>query len=68
MNWMPEWLFCSAEGLPEDNSELAIKPDIAVFEVGTSALAKNLLAKGIFYLETFRIKEMLEVFAADDVE
>ena len=61
-DWDPEWVFCSAEGLPENNAELEIKPKIAVFEVGNIGLAKHLLAKGIKYLETFRIKEMLEGF------
>lgn len=60
--WDSEWVFCSAEGLPENNAELEIKAKIAVFEVGNIGLAKHLLAKGIFYLETFRIKEMLEGF------
>lgn len=62
--WESEWLFCSAEGLPKDNAELKIKPTIAVFEVGNVGLAKHLLAKGIVHLETFRIKEMLQVFSA----
>ena len=60
--WNSEWLFCSADGLPEDNAELEIKSKIAVFEVGNVGLAKHLLAKGIFHLETFRIKEMLQAF------
>jgi len=61
-NWEPEWLFCSSEGLPEDNAELEIKSKVAVFEVGDIGLAKHLLAKGIYHLETFRIKEMLQAF------
>lgn len=60
--WDPEWVFCSADGLPENNAELEIKEKIAVFEVGNIGLAKHVLAKGIKYLETFRIKEMLEGF------
>ena len=62
-NWIPEWLFCSASGLPEDNNELVINSKIAVFEVGNIGLAKHLLARGIRYLETFRIKEMLDAFS-----
>lgn len=65
-NWHSEWLFCSAEGLPENNEELKIKSKIAVFEVGNIGLAKHLFAKGITYLETFRIKEMLEVFSKEN--
>ena len=61
-DWDPEWLFCSADGLPENNIELEIKAKIAVFEVGNIGLAKHLLAKGINHLETFRVKEMLEGF------
>ena len=61
-DWKSEWVFCSSEGLPENNAELEIKPKIAVFEVGNIGLAKHLMAKGIFHLETFRIKEMLQAF------
>ena len=61
--WEPEWLFCSVEGLPKENSELNIKAKIVVFEVGNIGVAKHLLAKGIFYHETFRIKEMTEAFS-----
>ncbi len=64
-DWQPQWLFCSAEGLPENNETLNIKSKIAVFEVGNVGLAKHLLAKGITYLETFRIKEMLTAFAKE---
>ena len=60
--WLSEWVFCAAEGLPKDNTELVIEPKIAVFEVGNIGLAKHLIAKGIVYLETFCIKEMLDVF------
>lgn len=61
--WQSEWVFCSAEGLPNDNAELEINSKIAVFEVGTVELANKLLNKGICYLETFRIKEMLAEFS-----
>jgi len=61
-NWDSEWLFCSASGLPENNAELEINSKIAIFEVGNIGLAKHLLARGICYLETFRIKEMLDAF------
>lgn len=64
--WSSEWVFCAAEGLPEDKSELNIKSKIAVFEVGNIGLAKHLLAKGIMYLETFRIKDMLEAFTKEN--
>ena len=67
-NWQPEWLFCGAEGLPEKDDELQIKSKIAVFEVGEVDLAKKLLSRGICYLETFRIKEMLAAFASGDTE
>ena len=66
-SFIPEWLFCSAEGLPEDNNEIEkIEAKIAVFEVGNIGLAKHLLAKGIKYLETFRIKEMLDAFSEEN--
>ena len=63
LNWTSEWVFCSSDGLPENNRELEIKSKIAVFEVGNIGLAKHLLEKGICYLETFRIKEMLLAFS-----
>ena len=58
---------CSYEGLPENNDELKIKSKIAIFEVGNIGLAKHLLAKGITYLETFRIKEMIAAFSKEPV-
>ena len=61
-DWDSEWLFCSASGLPENNAEFDITSKIAVFEVGNIGLAKHLLARGICYLETFRIKDMLDAF------
>jgi len=63
-NWQSEWLFCSAEGLPEDNAELEINSKIAIFEVGNVEMANKLLKKGICYLETFRINEMLSAFSS----
>ena len=68
LGWNSDWLFCSAEGLPEDNTKLNIKPKVAVFEVGNIGLAKHLLAKNISYLETFRIKEMLHAFHDNKIE
>ena len=68
LGWSSDWVFCSAEGLPEDNTKLKIKPKIAVFEVGNVGLAKHLLAKNISYLETFRIKEMLHAFHDNKIE
>ena len=65
LDWTPEWIFCSYEGLPENNEELDIKSKIVIFEVGNIGLAKHLLAKGITYLETFRIKEMLTTFPGE---
>ena len=61
-SWKSEWLFCSSDGLPENDLELEIKSKIAIFEVGNIGLAKHLMAKGICYLETFRIREMLQAF------
>lgn len=67
-DWKSEWVFCSAEGLPEDNTELKIVPKIAVFEVGDINMANTLLEKGINYLETFQIKKMLDAFYSGDVK
>jgi len=65
-DWISEWVFCSYDGLSEDTEELDIKSKIAIFEVGNIGLAKHLLAKGITYLETFCIKEMLNAFPAEN--
>ena len=62
--WTPEWLFCSAEGLPADDNDLKQDSKIVVFEVGETRLAKTLLKRGIKYLETFKIKEMLAAFSS----
>lgn len=61
-SWSSEWLFCSHQGLPEKSEMLKVQSKLAVFEVGNIGIAKHLLAKGIAYLETFCIKEMLEAF------
>lgn len=61
--WKSEWIFCSVEGLPKDNTKLDIQSKVAIFEVGNIGLAKHLLARGICYIETFRIKEMLDAFS-----
>lgn len=66
MGWTSEWLFCSYDGLPENNNDLKINSKVAVFEVGNVGLAKHLLAKGIGYLETFRIEEMLLAFPSEN--
>lgn len=68
VDWISEWVFCSAEGLPEDKSELEIASKIAVFEVGDVTLANKLLTNGIRYLETFRIKEMITAFSFGEAE
>lgn len=62
LDWESEWIFSSHQGLPENNDKLDIKSKIAIFEVGNIGLAKHLLARGISYLETFRIKEMITAF------
>lgn len=62
-DWQPEWLFCSAEGLPEEDQQLENNSKIVIFEVSDVELANKLLARGINYLETFRIKDMLLAFA-----
>ena len=63
-SWIPQWLFCSAEGLPLDDKDLSSESKIVVFEVGEIELAKKLLKRGIKYLETFKIKEMLAMFSS----
>lgn len=61
--WQPEWLFCADEGLPGNDAELAISPKVVIFEVSNVEQANKLLSRGIQYLETFRIKEMLLAFS-----
>lgn len=63
--WQPEWLFCADDGLPDADAELALTSKIVIFEVGDVALANKLLSRGIQYLETFRIKEMLSAFSPE---
>ena len=67
-DWQPEWLFCSAEGLPEKDQQLAINSKIVIFEVSHVELANKLLARGIHYLETFRIKDMLQAFTDEPAQ
>lgn len=65
-DWESEWLFCSVEGLPKNNDDLNVNPKIAIFEVGNIGVVNHLLAKGICYLETFRIDEMLKAFPSEE--
>lgn len=65
--WQPEWLFCADDGLPDNGAELTIKSKIVIFEVSSVELANKLLSRGIQYLETFRIKEMLSVFSNETI-
>lgn len=56
------WLFCDVEGLPQAEIKDEFKQKMVLYEVSTIAQAEALCHKGFRYLETFRIREMLEHF------
>lgn len=59
----PEYIFCDVEGLPGEG-ELGISgAQLAVFEVTDAPLALTLAARGIAFVETFAIGEMIQEFA-----
>ncbi len=64
-NYQPEWIFCDHEGLPDENTIRHTAARIAVFEVGKVQQVKPLLQRGIRYMETFEIENMLTHFPPD---
>lgn len=55
----PAVVFCAVEQLPRDR-DLHALPPLAVYEVDQLAAARELLARGVRWVETFAVGELLE--------
>lgn len=55
----PDVVFCSTEQLPAQRDLTAIAHPLAVYEVDQPAIATELLARGVRWVETFAVGEML---------
>ena len=60
---LPEYLFCDTEGLPRDGRMRADDMKLVVFEVAEPHLALELAARGVDFVETFAIGEMIREIA-----
>lgn len=55
----PEYVFCDVDGLPPSGPLRHGRAEIAVYEVADAALARALHARGVRYVETFAVAEMI---------
>lgn len=62
----PEFVFVDVDGLPRDGALACGRAKLAVYEVIDPALARALAARGVAYVETFQIAEMLAALASGD--
>lgn len=59
----PAFLFCDVDGLPRDGHLGIDGMKLVVFEVADPALALALAARGVDFIETFAVGEMLQEFS-----
>lgn len=59
----PQFLFCDVEGLPREDRLQADDMKLAVFEVADPQVALALAARGVDFIETFAVGEMLQEFS-----
>lgn len=60
----PEFLFCNHRKLPEDDAPLPSGPwSWVIYEVRTAALARALAARGVAYVETMAVGELMDALA-----
>ena len=57
----PDWWFCDQRGLPA--GDLSAIQQLVVFEVADEHMARQLVAQGVSYLETFKVIDLLRLFA-----
>lgn len=55
----PQYLFCDVNGLPSAGALELPRSRLVVFEVADAALALGLAARGVDFIETFAVGEML---------
>jgi glycerophosphoryl diester phosphodiesterase len=58
----PEFLFCDVDGLPRFGSLRFDHAHVVIYEVADAALARKLVARGVDFIETFAVGEMLQEF------
>lgn len=56
----PQYLFCDVDGLPREGRLEMPGTRLVVFEVADAALALALVARGVDFIETFAVGEMLQ--------
>ena len=59
----PQFLFCDADGLPRTGELRATDMKLVVFEVADPRVALALAARGVDFIETFAIAEMIQGLA-----
>lgn len=58
----PEYLFCDIEGLPRFGSLTFDNAQVVIYEVDDPTAARKLAQRGVTFIETFAIGDMLEAF------
>lgn len=56
----PQYLFCDMEGLPREGHVHADDTKLVVFEVAEPPVALKLTARGVDFIETFAVGEMIQ--------
>lgn len=56
----PQYLFCDMEGLPREGHVHADDTKLVVFEVAEPPVALKLAARGVDFIETFAVGEMIQ--------
>jgi glycerophosphoryl diester phosphodiesterase len=59
----PAFLFCDVDGLPPEGQLGIDGMKLVVFEVADASLALALAARGVDFIETFAVGEMLQEFS-----
>ena len=59
----PQFLFCDADGLPRTGDLHAADIKLVVFEVAEPQVALDLAARGVDFIETFAVGEMIQQLA-----
>jgi glycerophosphoryl diester phosphodiesterase len=58
----PDYLFCDAADLPRFGNLGQVNTRVVIYEITEPAIALRLAARGVGYVETFAISEMLQSF------
>lgn len=60
----PRYLFCDVEGLPAAGELQTERMHLVVFEVADARVAMTLAGRGVSFIETFAVGEMIQALAA----